>query len=61
MTVPTDTYIPPLATHTSPSESVMYYRADTFGGAARGNLFVGFYKNGLLRMELSEDGRLVVG
>ena len=35
----------------------MYYRSDAFGTAARGNVFVGFYKNGLVRIVLSEDGK----
>lgn len=49
-------YEPPIQTLNSPSEGLMYYRADTFGGAARGNLFVGHWNQGLYRVVLNTEG-----
>ena len=37
--------MPPLATLESSSDGMAYYRSETFGGAAKGNIFVGKYGN----------------
>ena len=50
--IPDIKYVPPLATHSSPSEALVYYRAETFGGASRGWLYVDFWKQGMVGVEL---------
>lgn len=42
--VPEYKYQPPLATWHPPVEGVEYYRSDAFGGLARGDLFMAYYK-----------------
>lgn len=38
------TYQPPITYYTSPVEGMEYYRSDAFGGSARGDLFLAYYK-----------------
>ena len=41
---PSHKYQPPIAAWKPPVEGLEYYRSDTFGAAARGSLFLGYYK-----------------
>lgn len=60
VTTPETYYRPPITTHESAVEGLAYYRADTFGTGARGNLYVAYYKKsaptGLLEIKMSQDG-----
>lgn len=49
-------YVPPMQVLTSPSEGLMFYRANAFGGNAYGNLFVGHHGIGTFRVILSTNG-----
>lgn len=59
--MPREYYQPPVTTKTSPAQSLMYYRADTFGKAARGDIFWGLYKpsqpTGIVHVLMGSDGK----